>query len=97
MRIRPVTLRLLIAAFAAALPLSALAAEKAPAAKGASDALHREVIVGGSDAAESVSIRQILAGGRPARPSGAWTRRSDPGRVSGQVAGTSPAHRRRSA
>ena len=38
MRIRPVTLRLLIAAFAAALPLSALAAEKAPAAKGASDA-----------------------------------------------------------
>jgi hypothetical protein len=38
MRISPVTLRLLIAAFAAALPLSALAAEKAPAAKGASDA-----------------------------------------------------------
>jgi hypothetical protein len=38
MRIRPATLRLLIAAFAAALPLSALAAEKAPAAKGASDA-----------------------------------------------------------
>ena len=38
MRIRPVTLRLLIAAFAAALPLAAFAAEKAPAAKGASDA-----------------------------------------------------------
>ena len=38
MRIRPVTLRLLIAAFAAALPLAAFAAEKTPAAKGASDA-----------------------------------------------------------
>ena len=38
MRIRPVTLRLLISAFAAALPLAAFAAEKAPAAKGASDA-----------------------------------------------------------
>jgi hypothetical protein len=38
MRIRPVTLRLLIAAFAAALSFSALAAENARAAKGPSDA-----------------------------------------------------------